>query len=257
MTLFRPCIDLHGGQVKQIVGGSLRDDETPLTNFIADRPADWYADLYRRDNLRGGHVIMLGPGNTEAALSALQAYPGGLQVGGGITPDNAAGFLDAGASHVIVTSWLFSGGELDWDRLQALSRAVGKKRLVLDLSCRRVGDAWRVATDRWQTITGTDISRKVLDDLGVFADEFLVHAADVEGKQAGMDEALIAMLADISPLPVTYAGGARSLADLKQVQAISAGRVDLTIGSALDIFGGAGVTYDECVAFNRVRPAES
>ncbi|NGO38039.1 phosphoribosylformimino-5-aminoimidazole carboxamide ribotide isomerase [Limisphaera ngatamarikiensis] len=251
--MFRPCIDLHEGRVKQIVGGSL-DEAAPerlRTNFVSDRPASWYAALYRRDGLTGGHVIMLGPGNEAEARSALAAYPGGLQVGGGITAANAAGWLDAGASHVIVTSWLFREGRLDEDRLGALVRAVGRDRLVIDLSCRRRGEDYVVVADRWRTWTELRLSAETLERLAGSCAEFLVHAVDVEGLCRGVDLELVERLAAWSPVPVTYAGGARSLEDLERVTEVGRGRVDLTIGSALDIFGGTGVRYADCVAFNR------
>ena len=251
MTLFRPCIDLHQGQVKQIVGGTLSNDNKQLvTNFVSERPASWYAQLYAKDQLRGGHVIQLGQGNEQAAQEALQAYPGGLQIGGGIHLDNATQYLDWGASHVIVTSSLFRGEALDIGRLAALSHKVGAKRLVLDLSCRRTAHGWNIATNRWQTITPVSITPKNLDHLARYCAEFLVHAADVEGLQQGMDESLIEYLADHSPIPVTYAGGARHLQDLERCAEISHHRVDLTIGSALDIFGGKGAAYADCVRFN-------
>lgn len=250
--MFRPCIDLHEGKVKQIVGGSLGDDPAALrTNFVSDRPASWYAKRYRRDGLKGGHVIMLGPGNEAAARDALAAYPGGLQVGGGINAHNARDWLEAGASHVIVTSWVFRAGELDFDRLRALGAAVGKPRLVLDLSCRRRGEDYVVVTDRWQTFTKLALSRATLEQLAACCAEFLVHAVDVEGLCRGVDLELVKKLAEWSPLPATYAGGARSLADLEEVTRVSGGRVDLTIGSALDLFGGTGVRYADAVAFNR------
>jgi phosphoribosylformimino-5-aminoimidazole carboxamide ribotide isomerase len=249
--MFRPCIDLHEGKVKQIVGASLTDDPRALrTNFVSARPSAWYAELYRRDQLRGGHVIMLGPGNDAAARAALAAYPGGLQVGGGISIDNARSFLDAGASHVIVTSWIFHDGQLDSARLQTLSAAVGKNRLVLDLSCRKKGDDYFVVTDRWQKFTQLKVDESSLHPLAQWCDEFLVHAVDVEGLCDGVDTELVARLAQQSPIPVTYAGGARSLQDLEEVEHISHGRVDLTIGSALDIFGGSGVKYEDALAFN-------
>lgn len=251
--MFRPCIDLHEGRVKQIVGGTLEDSapERLRTNFVSDRPACWYAALYRRDGLRGGHVIMLGPGNEAEARSALAAWPGGLQVGGGITADNAAAWLDAGASHVIVTSWLFREGRLDEGRLSALVRAVGRERLVIDLSCRRRGGEYVVVVNRWQTWTELRLSAETLGRLSERCAEFLVHAVDVEGLCRGVDLELVERLAAWSPVPVTYAGGARSLEDLENVTRVSDGRVDLTIGSALDIFGGTGVRYADCVAFNR------
>src|ERR1039457_2537573 len=106
--MFRPCIDLHEGKVKQIVGGTLGVEPGRLrTNFVSDRPAAWFAKLYQRDALAGAHVIMLGPGNDEPARAALRAYPGGLQIGGGINLENAGAWLAAGGSHVVVTSLLF------------------------------------------------------------------------------------------------------------------------------------------------------
>ena len=250
--MFRPCIDLHEGKVKQIVGGSLQDSGVGLrTNFVSERPAAWFADLYCRDGLRGGHVIQLGSGNEAAARAALQAYPGGLHLGGGVNLDNARGWLEAGASHVIVTSWVFRDGQLDFDRVKALGAAIGKQRLVLDLSCRqRAGEYW-VVTDRWQKFTEFTVSAPALERLADTCAEFLVHAVDVEGLCQGVDLALVEKLARWSPIPVTYAGGAWSLADLEAVTRVGEGRVHLTIGSALDIFGGQGVAYADAVAFNR------
>lgn len=250
--MFRPCIDLHEGKVKQIVGGSLTNDPATLrTNFISERSAAWYAELYRRDGLKGGHVIMLGPGNETAAKEALRAYPGGLQVGGGVNIDNASAYLEAGASHVIVTSWVFRDGSLDWDRLKALVSKIGKQRLVLDLSCRRLNDQYWVVTDRWQKFTTMAIERDTLIELAESCAEFLVHAADVEGLCRGVDLELVQRLADWAPIPTTYAGGASSIADLQAVTQVGRGRIDLTIGSALDVFGGKGVKYSDVVAFNR------
>ncbi|MBA4148324.1 MAG: phosphoribosylformimino-5-aminoimidazole carboxamide ribotide isomerase [Verrucomicrobia bacterium] len=252
--MFRPCIDLHEGQVKQIVGGSLTDDGFSLrTNFVSERSAAWFAELYKRDNLCGGHVIMLGAGNEMAARAALAAYPGGLQIGGGINAENAQSWLDAGASHVIVTSWVFRDGKLDWKRLEQLIEKIGKKRLVLDLSCRKLGEGYFVVTDRWQKFTELQVSKETLDKLAGCCDEFLIHAADVEGLCRGIDLNLVAKLGDWSPIPTTYAGGAKSLEDLQTVTELGRGRVDLTIGSALDIFGGKGVAYSEAVEFNRLQ----
>jgi phosphoribosylformimino-5-aminoimidazole carboxamide ribotide isomerase len=252
MTAFRPCIDLHQGKVKQIVGGTLSDNDAGLrTNFVSDHDAAWYAQLYARDGLLGGHVILLGPGNEAEALSALGAYPGGLQVGGGLHEGNASPFLDAGASHVIVTSFIFPEGAYSAERLRRLASVVGKRRLVVDLSCRRRRDDWFVASNRWQTITDSRIDEAFLAEVAVHCDELLIHAADVEGKCEGMDWELVELLARISPLPTTYAGGSRDVADLARLEAASAGRIDLSIGSALDIFGGAFVRYADCVAFNR------
>ena len=259
MTKFRPCIDLHDGKVKQIVGSSLSDSGAGLqTNFETDRSSAWFAELYKKDGIKGGHVIMLGKGNESAAKDALSAYPGGLQVGGGINAQNAKEYIDAGASHVIVTSWIFPEGKLDRERLAELVKAIGKEHLILDLSCKRTGmvdgkQQWKIATNRWQTIIDIEITKATLEDLAQSCDEFLVHAADVEGKQQGMDDDLIRFLAENSPIPVTYAGGAKSLEDLIHCKEISNGKIDLTIGSALDLFGGKGVKYDDCVKFNKAQ----
>lgn len=248
--MFRPCIDLYQGKVKQIVGATLRDGSQPITLFETDRPASYYASLYRQDGLRGGHVIMLGPGNEAAACEALAAYPGGLQIGGGINPKNAASWLEAGASHVIVTSYVFHGGRIHLERLREMVLAVGVEHLVLDLSCRKRGGRYWVVTDRWQTFTQVPVDKETLHFLSQFAAEFLIHAVDVEGRQEGIDEELVILLGEACPIPVTYAGGAREVADLERVFRLGRGRVDLTIGSALDLFGGP-VPYREVVALDR------
>jgi phosphoribosylformimino-5-aminoimidazole carboxamide ribotide isomerase len=238
--------------VKQIVGGTLGGEPGRLrTNFVSDRPAAWYAELYQRDGLKGGHVIMLGPGNETEARAALKAYPGGLQIGGGVNLDNARAWLDAGASHVIVTSWVFRDGQVDWARLSQLAGAIGKERLVLDLSCRRRGEGYFVVTDRWQGFTSLAVSLENLEKLAAWCAEFLIHAVDVEGQCRGVDQELVSNLGLWSPIPTTYAGGASSLADLETVSRLGQGKIDLTIGSALDIFGGNGVRYKDAVAFNR------
>jgi len=250
VTQFRPCIDLHQGQVKQIVGGSLNDQGAD-TNFVSPYDAAYYASLYRKHDLQGGHVIALGPGNQEEVLKALAAWPNALQFGGGVNQSNAGEFLQAGASHVIVTSYLFENGQFSWERLEALKAETGKERLVLDLSCRRTESGWNIATDRWQTVTETAVDSKTLSELANHCDEFLIHAADVEGLQAGIDEELVILLGQNASIPITYAGGARSLQDLMRVDELSKGKVDLTIGSALDIFGGKGITLEECLSWNR------
>jgi phosphoribosylformimino-5-aminoimidazole carboxamide ribotide isomerase len=250
--MFRPCIDLHEGKVKQIVGGTLGDAGLK-TNFVSDRGAAWYANLYQRDNLRGGHVIMLGPGNETAAREALAAFPGGMHIGGGINSENAQSWLDAGASHVIVTSWIFRDGRLGRQRLGELVSRVDASKLVLDLSCRKRGDEYVVMMDRWRTYTDLVLSAETLRDLSKCCAEFLVHAVDVEGLCRGIDGTLVEKLAEWSPIPVTYAGGASSLADLEETTRLGKGRVDLTIGSALDIFGGSGVKYADVVAFNNAQ----
>lgn len=250
---FRPCIDLHNGQVKQIVGSTLSDTEPSglKTNFTAEHPAEWFANLYRTDQLEGGHIIKLGPGNDEAACAALAAWPGGMQLGGGVNSDNAKYWLDAGASHLIVTSWVFRGGQIDEERLAELVQLVGKERLVLDLSCRKRGDDYYIVTDRWQKWTDVKICAQVLEKLGSCCDEFLIHAADVEGMCQGIEESLVEKLAVIAPIPTTYAGGIRSMADLETIQKIGKGNVDATIGSALDIFGGDLITYQDAVTFSK------
>ena len=250
--MFRPCIDLHEGRVKQIVGGTLESQGRGLaTNFVSDQSAAWYAELYRRDGLTGGHVIMLGAGNEAAALAALKAYPGGMQIGGGVNAANARGWLEAGASHVIVTSWVFRDGRVDQERLNELVKVVGRERLVLDLSCRQRDGQYFVVTDRWQKFTEVTLSAATLENFASSCAELLVHAVDVEGLCRGIDGELVGQLGRWSPIPVTYAGGANSLADLEMVTRLGQGKVDLTIGSALDIFGGNGVNYAEVVAFNR------
>ena len=254
--MFRPCIDLHEGKVKQIVGGTL--SEAGLrTNFVSDRSAAWFAELYKRDGLAGGHVIMLGPGNETEARAALAAFPGGLQIGGGINMDNAQSWLDAGASHVIVTSWVFREGHVNWERLGELIKTVGKDRLVLDLSCRRRGEDYCVVTDRWQKFTELALDAEMLRKFSGYCAEFLVHAVEVEGLCRGIDRELVERLGEWTTIPTTYAGGANSLSDLAEVTRLGRGKVDLTIGSALDIFGGSGVKYDDVVKFNRRRREKS
>ena len=250
LTIFRPCIDLHQGQVKQIVGGSLSDSGAE-TNFTSEKGSEFYADLYKGLGLSGGHVISLGPNNEPAALSALASYPKGLQYGGGVTLQNAAAFLDAGASKVIVTSYLFDKNELSWPRLSDISAEVGAHNLVIDLSCRRFNQGWMVSTNRWQTVTETAVDQSLIDQLQPYCSEFLVHGVNVEGLQCGIDRELIILLGEAVSIPTTYAGGASSIGDLDTVQELSEGKIDLTIGSALDIFGGEGVTLDQCVEWNR------
>ncbi len=244
---FRPCIDLHNGKVKQIIGGSLdtRSDGL-IENFVSDKDAAFYGQLYKADGLTGGHTIMLGPGNEQEVLKALQAYPGGLQVGGGITSENASKYLDAGASHVIVTSYVFKDGQIYQDNLERIVSEVGIPNLVLDLSCRQKGDSYFVVTDRWQKFTSWEINASNLASLAQYCSEFLIHAVDVEGKCSGVQEDLITKLGEWSTIPTTYAGGVSSFADLGLVKRLGAGKLDVTIGSALDIFGGS-LPYKEVV----------
>ncbi|MCI8299023.1 MAG: phosphoribosylformimino-5-aminoimidazole carboxamide ribotide isomerase [Lachnospiraceae bacterium] len=243
---FRPCIDIHNGKVKQIVGGSLKDaGNQAQENFVAVQDAAFYAKLYRKHHIQGGHIILLNPAESEyyeetkaQAISALRAYPGGLQAGGGINPENAGEFLDAGASHVIVTSYVFQNGAVRYDRLQKLVKITGKERLVLDLSCRKRGGDYYIVTDRWQKFTEEKIEEALLERLAEYADEFLIHAVDVEGKAEGIEQELVSLLGRWAKIPLTYAGGIGSYEDLELLQNLGGGRLNFTIGSALDLFGG-------------------
>jgi len=249
---FRPCIDLREGKVVQIVGGTLKDTDRqcPVTNFQSIRSPSEFAEMYRRDDLAGGHVISLGPGNTDAALSALKAHPGGLQFGGGINPSNAENFLNAGASHIIVTSFVFSKGNIDLSKLHSLVKKVGKENLVLDLSCRIKNGKFWIVTDRWQNFTDVVVDKTTLNDLAAYCDEFLIHGVDVEGRMQGIQSDLVELLGKYSPIPVTYAGGASLFSDLDTVKSLGQNRVDLTIGSALDIFGGT-IPYTDVVKWHK------
>jgi phosphoribosylformimino-5-aminoimidazole carboxamide ribotide isomerase len=254
--MFRPCIDLHEGKVKQIVGGTLGDSGL-RTNFVSEKPASWFAELYKRDGLTGGHVVMLGAGNEQEARSALAAFPNGLQIGGGINSANARGWLDAGASHVVVTSWVFREGRADWERLEELAKVTGKSKLVLDLSCRKRGENYFAVTDRWRKSTELLITEETLRKFSGYCAEFLIHAVDVEGSCRGIDRELVEKLGNWTPIPTTYAGGANSISDLEEVAKLGRGKIDLTIGSALDIFGGGGVKYEDAVKFNRRQKEKS
>ena len=250
-SLFRPCIDLHEGQVKQIVGGTLTD-EGAKENFVSGHPSSHFAKMFKGDALKGGHVIQLGPGNQAAAEEAIAAYPGGLQIGGGINDANACNWIDLGASHIIVTSWLFNEkAQLQEQRVEALADLVSPQRLVIDLSCRKAGEGWTVAMNRWQTLTDIVLDHSTLERLSPYCDEFLIHAADVEGKCRGIDLALVEMLGQWTGGKVVYAGGVADMSDLEAIQTLSHGRVDVTVGSALDIFGGSGVGYRELVDWNK------
>ncbi len=251
---FRPCIDIHNGKVKQIVGGSLRDDGNEAQeNFVSDMEASDFARLYREKGLWGGHVILLNAAGSEfyeedvrQAEAALREFPGGLQVGGGITCDNARSFLDMGASHVIVTSYVFAGGEIRFDRLGRLCRLVGKDHVVLDLSCRKKDGAYYIVTDRWQNFTSHVLDEAFMEKMAAYCDEFLVHGVNVEGTSGGIDRELVHILARHTDIPVTYAGGIGSYADLDLLQNISGGRMNYTVGSALDLFGGV-LEFDKIV----------
>ena len=250
---FRPCIDIHEGKVKQVVGSTLVDGDAAslATNFISDRPASWFASLYRKDALEGGHVIQLGAGNERQAQEALSAWPDALQIGGGITEQNAAFWLDCGAEKAIVTSYVFRDGEIYDEGLTRLNRLIGRERLVLDVSCRKKNGKYWIVTDRWQKFTKTELSIETLQYLSRFCSEFLVHAVDAEGKCNGIEREVVALLGKWHEIPVAYAGGIRSWDDIKRIRDIGAGRVDFTVGSALDIFGGTGLQYKELVRCHR------
>ena len=253
---FRPCIDIHNGRVKQIVGGSLKDkDNQAEENFVSQMDGAFYANMYKKAGIRGGHIILLNPVTSEyyeatraQALLALHSYPGGLQLGGGITADNAAQFIEAGASHVIVTSYVFNNGRIDYNNLEKLVDAVGKSHLVLDLSCRKKDDSYYIVTDRWQKFTDEVITEELLDELSQYCDEFLIHAVDVEGKASGIEKELVSLLGAWGKIPLTYAGGVHSFEDLRLIKELGHNRVNVTIGSALDLFGGS-MKFEDVIAF--------
>jgi phosphoribosylformimino-5-aminoimidazole carboxamide ribotide isomerase len=246
---FRPCIDLHQGKVKQIVGETLNlDNQNVIENFVSELDSAHYANMYKQDQLQGGHIIMLGAGNEAAAAQALQAYPGGMQIGGGITADNAASYLTIGASHVIVTSYVFRNGELNMPNLQTIVSEIGKDNLVIDLSCKERDGRWFVVTNQWTTFSDFEVNAANIRELEKYCSEFLIHAVDVEGKQSGIQQNLVRQLAQWVNIPTTYAGGARSIADLEIFKSLTSGKLDITIGSALDIFGGS-LPYKQVVEY--------
>lgn len=255
---FRPCIDIHNGKVKQIVGGSLRDEgDQAKENFVATQDAAFYADYYKKDGIRGGHIILLNPKDSDyyeatkkQAELALHAYPGALQIGGGINDTNAAYFLAQGASHVIVTSYVFRDGRVDYDNLEKLAAITGKKHLVLDLSCRKKDGGYYIVTDRWQKFTDEKVTLELLDRLSGYCDEFLIHAVDVEGKASGIETELVSLLGSWGKIPVTYAGGVGSFEDLYQLKELGRNRLNVTIGSALDLFGGT-MNYEKVLEIVR------
>ena len=255
---FRPCIDIHNGKVKQIIGGSLADKNSAADeNFVSEYAGDYYAGLYRDRGLSGGHIILLNPVGSEyyeadrkQAFLALAAYPGGLQLGGGVTAENAAEYIEKGASHVIVTSYVFRDGRIDEKRLERLVREVGREHVVLDLSCRKKEDGYYIVTDRWQKFTETKMTEETLRFLSGSCDEFLIHAVDVEGKQHGIEEGVAGLLGRVEGITATYAGGIASFDDLERLKVLGRGKVDYTIGSALDLFGGR-LRFEDVLAFGK------
>ena len=243
---FRPCIDIHNGQVKQIVGGSLIDmGDYAKENFVSDKDGGYYATLYKNAGLKGGHIILLNPKDSRyyeddvlQAKKALAAYNNGLMIGGGINNENACEFLKAGASHVIVTSYVFKNGEILFDNLERIKRETGKEHLVLDLSCRKKDGNYYIVTDRWQKFTNVKITGKLMKELSSYCDEYLIHAVDVEGQAHGIESGLVRILDEYNTIPVTYAGGVGSYEDLTLLKELGHNKIDVTIGSALDLFGG-------------------
>ena len=253
---FRPCIDIHNGSVKQIVGGSLKDDNNQAdNNFISEYDASYYAKMYKHDGYSGGHIIILNPASSEfykedvrQAELALSAFEGGLQIGGGVNADNARDYINMGATHVIVTSYVFKDGKINYDNLNKLRDIVGREHLVLDLSCRKKDGQYYIVTDRWQKFTDVVVSEMVLDELSEYCSEYLIHAVDVEGKAKGIEEELAELLGNWGKLPITYAGGVGSFSDLEKLRELADNKIDVTIGSALDIFGG-NMEYDKVIEF--------
>jgi len=266
---FRPCIDIHNGKVKQIVGSSLKDiNNEAVENFVSEQGAADFARLYKKDEIKGGHIILLNAVDSEyyeatkqQAIEALQAYPGGLQIGGGITEENAPYYIEMGASHVIVTSYVFKEGKINYENLDKLVAAVGKEHVVLDLSCRYIDGTspldeetvprepgYYIVTDRWQKFTTEKVNLELLDKLSQYCDEFLIHAVDVEGKQSGIQTELVALLGEWGKLPITYAGGVHDFKDLEDIKLLGHGKLNVTIGSALDLFGG-NLKYTDVLEF--------
>ena len=256
--VFRPCIDIHNGKIKQIVGSSLLDEGNQAKeNFVAEQDGAFFANFFKKDEIKGGHIILLNYKDSEfyeetkkQAKLALSTYPGGFQIGGGVNPENAKEFLEAGASHVIVTSYVFQNGNINYENLRKMIHVVGKRRLVLDLSCKKQGDGYYIVTDRWQNITREKLSVPLLEELSVYCDEFLVHAVDVEGKNNGVEKELLPLLGGWGKIPVTYAGGVHSFEDLDLVKRLGCKKVDVTIGSALDLYGGK-MNYQEVLSYMR------
>ena len=247
---FRPCIDIHNGQVKQIIGDSLRDEgDVAVNNFVSEHSAGYYAALFQTKNIYGGHIILLNTPDSpqyeatrRQALDALSVWPGGMQLGGGVNAENAAFWLDAGASHVVVTTYAFSGGKINFEHLEALKSAVGKEHVVLDVSCKKKekdSQHYFIVTDRWQNMTDVELNRETLETLSDYCDEFLIHAADVEGRQKGIEAGVVEILGNYEGRPMVYAGGVRAAADITRIKLLGRNRLDVTIGSALELFGGS------------------
>ena len=253
---FRPCIDIHNGKVKQLVGGSLKDaGNEAYENFVSRQDAEFYAELYKKRGLKGGHIILLNPvgsefytADLEEAKKALAHFPKGMMIGGGVNSENAEEFINMGASHIIATSYVFKDGAVNFNNMDKLVSAVGKEHVVLDLSCRKKDGKYYIVTDRWQKFTDTVISHKLLTELSEYCDEYLIHAVDVEGKAQGIEEELAKLLGSWDGIPVTYAGGVGSFEDLEKLKKLGKNRLDVTVGSALDLFGG-DMAFEEVLKY--------
>lgn len=253
---FRPCIDIHNGKVKQIVGGSLLDESNQaIENYVSEMDAKYYAHFYQKDNLKGGHVILLNNKDSiyfeetkKQAVEALKAYPKGLQIGGGMNAKNASYYIEQGASHIIVTSYVFVDGQINMKHLEQMKAEIGKEHLVLDLSCRKKNNEYYIVTDRWQSFTDVVVNEETLDFFQDYCDEFLIHAVDVEGKANGIEEDLVKILGQWSKIPITYAGGVGSFEDLEKLKKLGRNKLDVTIGSALDLFGG-NMSYEKVLDY--------
>ncbi|KAF6005708.1 hypothetical protein HII12_005282 [Brettanomyces bruxellensis] len=248
MTTYVGCIDIHGGKVKQIVGGTLNQDDTEQskntcksnleTNFVSEKSSSYYAKLYEEHGIIRTHVIKLGSleENNRVAIEALKAWPKHLQIGGGINDTNAKYWIQQGADKVIVTSWLFPKGQFDKSRLERISQLVGKEHLVVDLSYFDAG--------------GVEQGRLLSYSRGTARNSSFMQLM-LKAFCKGIDQELVAKLAEWCTSPIVYAGGAKSIDDLKLVDKLSHGRVDLTFGSALDLFGGKLVRFKDCCKWNQ------
>ena len=236
--IFRPCIDLHQGKIRQIVGITLTDKAGPKINFSATKSVEWFVDLYKADNLQDGHIILLGEGNEKVALRAIKRWPAAFQVGGQMNIDNASFWLDKGAKKIIFTSWLIEKETIHWQRLENLAKKITPQKIVLDLSCQYFDGDYYIMTEQWKNKSKHSLG-KVAAKLADYCSEFLIHATSVEGQKKGIEKKLIKTLADYKkPAEITYAGGITTQEDIEFIIQEGQSRLFFTVGSALDIFGG-------------------
>ncbi len=174
-----------------------------------------------------------------------------MQVGGGIKGYNAMSYINQGATHVIVTSYIFNDGQLHQGHLEEMVETVGKDHLVLDLSCRKKEDCYYVVTNRWQKFTNFEVNEENIRFLEQYCNEFLVHAVDVEGLKSGIDNELLNLLSRWVRIPCTYAGGISTLEDLERIKVQGKGKIDFTVGSAMDIFGG-NLKFSDVMKYHNV-----